>query len=109
MKRKLIPARAETPLKGATVETPLTDYQALIDLKSLLLTHGKALDEAHDGLSKVLEEDVSDDDLRDAAITMCNTLNAFYEARKAALGPDAVLPLTPMEHEDSEAPDHVRG
>lgn len=66
-------------------------------LKNLLLAHGKTIDAAHDNLSEAIEADGSDDDIRDAAVELCLTLNAFHEARKEALGDDATLPL-PFAH-----------
>jgi len=45
-----------------------------------------ALDQAHDVLSDLLEDpDAGNDDIRDAAITVCEALNAHHEKRKAAI------------------------
>ncbi len=68
-------------------------------LKDLLLTHGKTIDAAHDALSKEIEDDTSNDDIRDKAIYLCEVLNAFHEARRAALGDDGVLALHPASQD----------
>jgi hypothetical protein len=44
------------------------------------------LEKAHDTLSDLLEdEDAGNDDIRDAALVMCDALNAFWLQRDAAL------------------------
>lgn len=90
------------------VEVSCADYAKLTNLKTLLLTHGKAIDAAHDKLSEAIETDESDDDIRDAGRDLCLVLNAFHEARRAALGDDGVLCLYPVPA-GIEQPDHERG
>lgn len=90
------------------VEVSCADYAKLTNLKTLLLTHGKAIDAAHDKLSEAIETDESNDDIRDAGRDLCLVLNAFHEARRAALGDDGVLRLYPVPA-GIEQPDHERG
>ncbi len=98
-RRAIAKAVIGTPAEG--IEISCADYTKLTGLKDMLLTYGKALDEAHDQLSQVVEDDLSSDDIRDKAISLCYVLNSFHEARKLALGPDGVLPL-PTEIGDGE-------
>jgi hypothetical protein len=49
----------------------------------LAALNDQELDQAHDALSKLLEdEDAGNDDIRDAAITLCATLCDFAEKRR---------------------------
>lgn len=52
----------------------------------LAVANARDLDKAHDELSKALEdENAGNDEVRDAAIRMCDALNAHHEERRAAI------------------------
>lgn len=51
-----------------------------------LACHDTELDSAHDALSALLEdEDAENDDIREAAVSLCLCLNAHHDRRQAAI------------------------